>query len=516
MAPHKFSVRSTAEARTSGRDIAATSRRLRHSNSSFTVSARGLPMSKSLLFAVIAAFLLLGLPILAGDRLPVALAQIAVSFTEWTVPTKGSHPHDPLAAADGSIWYTGQMASTLGRLDPETGVFKEYHTSIPNSGPHGLVADQDGNIWFTASFAGYIGKLDPNTGAISEYRLPDNAHDPHTPVFDRSGNLWFTVIGANAIGRLVPRTGEIKIVHVPTKNALPYGIAVNADGVPYFAEFGTNKIASINPQTMAISEYPLPDAASRPRRIAIATDGAIWYTDFASGFLGRLDPKTGSARDWPSPSGPGSGPYGITAVGDVIWYSESGVSPNTLARFDPQRQKIEIWPIPSGGGVAQHDGDARRQARSCVQRRRPHRPGRCTVTCASAGKSGGQRRAGEGNRRHERRAEGAERSVRPQPSRQRPRCDVEPASIQEAVGRWRRLGVERVPAIQQGDLADAQRGRRNDPVGRHRRGRRLWRSRRQAVGVCRAGAIPVAQSLSRHGHLASIREGQRASRERSR
>jgi hypothetical protein len=232
MAPHKFSVRSTAEARTSGRDIAATSRRLRHSNSSFTVSARGLPMSKSLLFAVIAAFLLLGLPILAGDRLPVALAQIAVSFTEWTVPTKGSHPHDPLAAADGSIWYTGQMASTLGRLDPETGVFKEYHTSIPNSGPHGLVADQDGNIWFTASFAGYIGKLDPNTSAISEYRLPDNAHDPHTPVFDRSGNLWFTVIGANAIGRLVPRTGEIKIVHVPTKNALPYGIAVNATEFP--------------------------------------------------------------------------------------------------------------------------------------------------------------------------------------------------------------------------------------------------------------------------------------------
>jgi hypothetical protein len=53
-------------------------------------------MSKSLLSAVMAAFLLLGLPILAGDQLPAALAQVAVSFTEWTVPTKGSHPHDPL------------------------------------------------------------------------------------------------------------------------------------------------------------------------------------------------------------------------------------------------------------------------------------------------------------------------------------------------------------------------------------------------------------------------------------
>src|SRR6476646_4446114 len=119
---------------------------------------REFQMSRSLQSAVISAFLWLALPILAANQL--AAAQVAVSFTEWTVPTKGSHPHDPLAAADGSIWYTGQMASTLGRLEPDTGVFNEYHTSIPNPGPQGLVAHQDGNIWFTASFAGYIGQLD--------------------------------------------------------------------------------------------------------------------------------------------------------------------------------------------------------------------------------------------------------------------------------------------------------------------------------------------------------------------
>jgi streptogramin lyase len=80
-------------------------------------------MSRSLLSAVLGAFFWLVLPTLAGNRLLVALAQVSVSFVEWTVPTKGSHPHDPLAAADGSIWYTGQMASTLGRLDPKTGAF---------------------------------------------------------------------------------------------------------------------------------------------------------------------------------------------------------------------------------------------------------------------------------------------------------------------------------------------------------------------------------------------------------
>ena len=46
---------------------------------------------------------------------------VTVSFKEWPVPTLGSRPHDPLAARDGSIWYTGQMANKLGRLDPATG-----------------------------------------------------------------------------------------------------------------------------------------------------------------------------------------------------------------------------------------------------------------------------------------------------------------------------------------------------------------------------------------------------------
>ena len=121
-------------------------------------------MWRALLLAAIAGFLCLDLAPTVGNR--VALAQVRVSFAEWTVPTKGSHPHDPLAAADGSVWYTGQMASTLGRLDPKTGTFKEYRTKTPDSGPHGLVADEEGDIWFTANFAGYIGKLDPKTGAI--------------------------------------------------------------------------------------------------------------------------------------------------------------------------------------------------------------------------------------------------------------------------------------------------------------------------------------------------------------
>src|SRR5262245_55159706 len=96
-----------------------------------------------------------------------------VSIKEWDVPTPKSRPHDPALAPYASLWYTGQMANKLGRLDPKTGQFREYPLKTPDSGPHGLVADRDGNIWFTAIFKGYVGKLDPKSGEITEYHMTD-------------------------------------------------------------------------------------------------------------------------------------------------------------------------------------------------------------------------------------------------------------------------------------------------------------------------------------------------------
>src|SRR5437763_1070647 len=168
-----------------------------------------------------------------------------VSIKEWKVPTPGSRPHDPLAARDGSLWYTGQMANVLGRLDPKTGQFKEYPLKTPHSGPHGLVEDKDGNIWYTGITGSLLGKCDPKTGAVTEYKMPNpEAKDPHSLVFDHSGILWFTLQNSNMIGRLDPKTSEVKLVTAPTPKSRPYGIQVNSKGVPFTVLFGTNKVAS--------------------------------------------------------------------------------------------------------------------------------------------------------------------------------------------------------------------------------------------------------------------------------
>ncbi len=273
----------------------------------------------------------------------------------WDVPTIGSRPHDPAAAKDGAIWWSGQLSNKLGRIDPKTGAIREYLLKTPHSGPHGLIEDKDGNIWFTGNVASFIGKLDPKTGVTTEYKLPDpKAKDPHTLIFDHDGILWFTVQQGNFIGRLDPKSGEVKLVTPPTPKSRPYGMAVNSKNVVHFVEFGANKIATIDAKTMAIKEYVLPDPGARPRRIAISPDDMIWYTDFARGFLGRLDPATGKVTEWQSPSGPKSEPYGLVFTKGALWYNEFFAKPNTIVRFDPATEKFQSWAIPGGGDIVRN------------------------------------------------------------------------------------------------------------------------------------------------------------------
>jgi virginiamycin B lyase len=276
-----------------------------------------------------------------------------VSLKQWQAPTPGSRPHDPLAASDGSLWYTGQMANVLGRVNPKTSEIKEFPLKTPHSGPHGLQEDNAGNIWYTGNTGSLIGKLDPKTGAVTEYKTPEPG-DPHTLIFDKNGVLWFTMQNANRIGRLDPKTGEMKLLTPPTVNARPYGMALNSKGTVFFVEFGANKVGSVDPKTFEFREYPLPDAASRPRRIAITSDDIVWYSDYSRGYLGRLDPATGKVTEWQSPSGPKSEPYGISAINDIIWYSESGSTPNTVVRFDPKTAKFQSWAIPGGGNIVRN------------------------------------------------------------------------------------------------------------------------------------------------------------------
>jgi virginiamycin B lyase len=294
-------------------------------------------------------------PVKPRPEAAVVPGPVKVSMKAWQAGTPGSRPHDPLAAKDGSLWYTGQMTNSLGRVNPKTGEVKEYPLKTAHSGPHGLVEDRAGNIWYTGNTGALVGKLDPKSGEVTEYKMPDPAaKDPHTILIDKAGTVWFTLQNANMVGRLDPKTGEVKLASAPSAKSRPYGMAFSPDGALYVVQFGINSVLRVDTKSMAMKEFALPDPASRPRRVATTRDGMVWYTDYSRGYLGRLNPKTGEVKEWQSPSGPKSAPYRISAIRDVIWYSESEASPNTVVRFDPKSEKFQTWTIPGGGNIVRN------------------------------------------------------------------------------------------------------------------------------------------------------------------
>jgi virginiamycin B lyase len=293
-----------------------------------------------------------------AERAPNLLpGEAQIAFTEWQVPTLGQRSRDPVEAPDGSIWWAGQWANLLGRIDPATGEMREY--PLPDGAmPHTVTLNDAGHAWYTGNKNGTIGRLDPSSGEVTVYEMPDPAaRDPHTAVFDRDGILWFTLQQSNMVGRLDPATGAIRLVTMPTPDARPYDIKIDATGVPWVACNGSNCLVRVDPATMALSEIALPIAQTTVRRLDIADDGMIWYVNSSQGRLGRLDPGTGAIKEWPSPSGPASHPYAIAVLDGIVWYNESGMRPDTLVRFDPITERFQSWAIPSGGvfaGIIRH------------------------------------------------------------------------------------------------------------------------------------------------------------------
>ncbi|MEM9030152.1 MAG: cytochrome C [Pseudomonadota bacterium] len=286
-----------------------------------------------------------------------AEGKATITFKEWVVPTLGQRSRDPIETPDGMIWWAGQWASLIGRINPKTGEMKEWPLD-ETAKPHSVFHDRSGNIWYTGNKNGTLGKFDPKTEKITVYKMPDpEAKDPHTAIVASDGIIWFTMQHSNRVGRLDPATGDIKIRIMPTKGSRPYGIKVDSKGDVWVACNGSNCIVRVDPKTMELTEFKIPDPKTKIRRLDVAADDRIWFVNSARGRLGRLDPKTGAVKEWPSPSGPKSHPYAIAIVDGIIWYNESGVRPDMLVRFDPSTETFQSWPIPSGdihSGILRH------------------------------------------------------------------------------------------------------------------------------------------------------------------
>src|SRR5207302_548393 len=198
-----------------------------------------------------------------------------VSIKVWQVPTPGSRPHDPLATADGSLWYTGQMNNVLGRLDPKTGNIRLLTPPTPKARPYGMATNSKGAVFFVEFGTNKVGSVDPKTLEIREYPLPDSASRPRRITITSDDIVWYTDFSRGYLGRLDPSTGKMTEWPSPSgPKSEPYGISAIND-VIWYSESGStpNTVVRFDPKAEKFQSWAIPGGGNIVRNTSVTRNG---------------------------------------------------------------------------------------------------------------------------------------------------------------------------------------------------------------------------------------------------
>jgi virginiamycin B lyase len=273
-------------------------------------------------------------PTSAGEAqyLPNDAPQVETKVQYYEV-TKGDRPHDVAPAPDGSVWYTGQRAGVLGRLDPKTGDIKRVPLG-EGSAPHGVIIGPDGAAWVTDSGLNAIVRVDPKSHEVKTWPLPKGREDANlnTPAFDGKGRIWFTG-QAGVYGRLDPATGDMQVWDAPRGRG-PYGIDATPAGDIWFVSLAGSYLAKPDLETGAVTPIDPPGKGSGPRRVWSDSSGRLWVSEWNAGTVSVYDPQKKVWQTWPLPGETPRAYAVFVDEKDKVWVSDFPA--NAIVRFDPE------------------------------------------------------------------------------------------------------------------------------------------------------------------------------------
>lgn len=272
--------------------------------------------------------------------------QHEVTMEAFPVPG-GTHPHDVAPAPDGTVWFTGQTAGYLGRLDPQTGDVRQVALGN-NSAPHGVIVGPDGAAWVTDGGQNAIVRVDGQSEEVRVFPLPRDrpAANLNTATFDNQGMLWFTG-QAGVYGQLDPQTGAMRVYDAPRGRG-PYGIATAPNGDVYFASLAGSYVGRIDTETGEATVLEPPTEGQGARRVWPDSQGRVWVSEWNAGNVAMYDPAADAWREWKLP-GDAPRPYAIYVdERDKVWLSD--FASNALVRFDPATEQFASFPLPDRNG----------------------------------------------------------------------------------------------------------------------------------------------------------------------
>ncbi|MFZ5808834.1 MAG: virginiamycin B lyase family protein [Chloroflexota bacterium] len=256
---------------------------------------------------------------------------LAVTITEYTIPTAGSTPSDITLGPEGNLWFTEYVGNKIGRLTP-AGVITEYPLPQAGSMPIAISAGPDGNLWFCEEGGNRIGKMNTSGTLLAEYNVPTANSGLNDIVAGPDGALWFTEYEGKKIGRIT----TYGTISEYTVGAKVFGIALGPDGNLWFTETIADRVGRITPggvitefdlpgdangpqgiiagpfnslwvaanfsnkvlrvllSGVVLSAYPIPTADSGAVMIAADSSGALWFTEMGANQIGQLTPSGGT------------------------------------------------------------------------------------------------------------------------------------------------------------------------------------------------------------------------------
>lgn len=134
---------------------------------------------------------------------PVRGASTRVVITEYELPRQLLAPHDVHGDSQGNIWYTPHRSPYIGKLDPKTGVVKEYR--VPDTpgalpGTHRVWVDKQDIVWVSENWAHNLTRFDPKTERFQSWAFPSGVGTLRNLRATSDGNLLVHQTSVNRIG----------------------------------------------------------------------------------------------------------------------------------------------------------------------------------------------------------------------------------------------------------------------------------------------------------------------------
>ncbi len=277
-----------------------------------------------------------------------------VIVTEYELPRDLLALHDVQGDPQGNLWFSSHKTRYVGKLDPKTGIVKEF--TIPMTpgampGTHAVRIDSKGIVWYSENWGHNLDRLDPKTGHVTQVPIDSGSVPLNAPGF---GNFSLTADGSVwdsrdfHVRKIDPETGKI-LKEYPLQCSFSYDNLISADG-KYFAGGGLpnwgNTAERLDIQTGQWINANTGEHMATAKRGGMDPYDNAWFGG-GDGALVELNAKAGRIDEYYPPTPPSPLTDFYEAMPDnngEIW---AGVlHGRQMVRLNPKTGNWKVYEMP--------------------------------------------------------------------------------------------------------------------------------------------------------------------------